>query len=94
MSFFFSLSFILLGCILLRILCNKIHLPCLVGYLLFGILLVFLEEKFSTNHISFLDSGITNISSYIRKIALIIILTKAGLSLNISDLKKSVDQLY
>lgn len=37
---------------------------------------------------SFLDSGITNISSYIRKIALIIILTKAGLSLNISDLKK------
>lgn len=88
MSFFFTLTLILLGCICLRFLCKKIHLPCLVGYLAFGILLSILEEKFSTNSFHFLDSGITNISSYLRKIALIIILIKAGLSLNISDLKK------
>ena len=88
MSFFFTLALILSGCILLRIVCQKIHLPCLVGYLLFGILLAFLEERFSTDSFHFLDSGITDISSYLRKIALIIILTKAGLSLNVSDLRK------
>lgn len=94
MSFFFSLAVILLSCILLRIICQKIHLPCLVGYLLLGILLAFLEERFSNDSFHFLDTRITDISSYLRKIALIIILTKAGLSLNISDLKKSVDQPY
>ena len=88
MSFFFSLAVILLSCIPLRIICQKIHLPCLVGYLLLGILLAFLEERFSNDSFHFLDTGITDISSYLRKIALIIILTKASLSLNISDLKK------
>ena len=88
MTFFFTLTIILLGCILLRLLCKKIHLPALIGYLLLGILLAFLEDKFSTDSFHFLDPNISSISSYLRKIALIIILAKAGLSLNLSDLKK------
>lgn len=88
MSFFLTLSFILIGGVCLFYLCKLCHLPALIGYLIFGILLGFLESKFGTDSFHFMDPGITGISSYIRKIALIIILAKAGLSLNISDLKK------
>ncbi len=88
MNFFFTLFFILFGCILINLLCKKINIPSLVGYLLFGILISVLETYCSSTSFHFLDPNISSISTYIRKIALIIILVKAGLSLNINDLKK------
>ncbi len=61
--------------------CRKIKLPSLVGMLLTGILL-------GPYVLNVLDGSILAISADIRKIALIIILTRAGLSLDISGLKK------
>ncbi len=62
-------------------LCKKIKLPSLLGMLLTGIILgPYVLDVF--------DDSILAISSDIRKIALIIILTRAGLSLDISGLKK------
>ncbi len=61
--------------------CKKIKLPGLVGMLLTGILL-------GPYVLNFIDESVLSISADIRKIALIIILTRAGLSLDISGLKK------
>lgn len=61
--------------------CKKIKLPSLLGMLLTGILL-------GPCALNLLDESILTISADIRKIALIIILTRAGLSLDISGLKK------
>lgn len=61
--------------------CKKLKLPSLIGMLATGILL-------GPYVLDILDSSILNISPEIRKIALIIILTRAGLSLDISGLKK------
>src|SRR5574344_2614715 len=77
--FFLSLSLILILGVIAGYLLNKIKLPSLIGYLLIGILL---------GYFGLIDQSILNISSELRKIALIIILIKAGLTLNINDLKK------
>ncbi len=77
--FFLSLSLILILGVVAGYLLNKIKLPSLIGYLLIGILL---------GYFGLIDQSILNISSELRKIALIIILIKAGLTLNINDLKK------
>lgn len=77
----FSLALIFLVGMFLGWICNKIHLPGLLGMLLTGIVL----GPFVLNVI---DNSILNISVELRKIALIIILTRAGLSLNLEDLKK------
>jgi NhaP-type Na+/H+ or K+/H+ antiporter len=77
--FFGSLFLVLAGGVVLYFLCRLCRLPALVGYLLWGILL---------GYLGLIDSSILAISPQIRKIALVIILTKAGLSLNLSDLKK------
>lgn len=61
--------------------CKKIKLPALVGMLLTGIIL-------GPYVLNVFDASILAISADIRKIALIIILTRAGLSLDISGLKK------
>ena len=61
--------------------CKKVHFPSLLGMLITGILL----GPFVLNVI---DESVLHISADLRKIALIIILTRAGLSLNIKDLKK------
>ncbi len=61
--------------------CKKIGLPSLVGMLIAGILL-------GPYCLNVLDTSLLDISSDIRRMALIIILTRAGLSLNIGDLKK------
>lgn len=79
MSLFLSLFLMMAGGAILYVLFEHFHLPALIGYLLFGILLGWL---------GLIDDSILAISSQIRKIALIIILSKAGLSLNLSDLKK------
>lgn len=61
--------------------CKLIKLPGLVGMILTGIVL-------GPYVLDLLDPSILSISADIRKIALIIILTRAGLSLDISELRK------
>jgi len=60
---------------------QAIGLPRIIGMLATGILT-------GTYVLDLLDPKILGISSELRQIALIIILIKAGLSLNLSDLKK------
>ncbi len=79
MMFFLDLLIILGGGAIIFLLFKKIHIPSLIGYLLLGILI---------NALGLIDANIATISPYLRKIALIIILVKAGLSLDVSDLKK------
>ncbi|WP_075718946.1 cation:proton antiporter [Roseburia sp. 499] len=76
-----SISLILLVGMLAGWLCTKLKLPSLLGMIVTGILL----GPYMMNCI---DSSILNISSELRKIALVIILIRAGLTLNIDDLKK------
>lgn len=61
--------------------CQKLKLPRIIGMLLTGIVL-------GPYVLDVLDPAILNISAELRQMALIIILIKAGLSLNLSDLKK------
>lgn len=81
MSFLTSIAIILLSALLLGSLFRKIKLPPLIGMLLVGIVL-------SPHVLNLISPGILNISSDLRQFALIIILTRAGLSLKIDDLKK------
>ncbi len=81
MSFLTSLAIILLSALLLGGLLCKIKLPPLIGMLLVGI-------AFSPRGLNFISVDILNISSDLRQLALIIILTRAGLSLKLDDLKK------
>ena len=60
---------------------SKVKLPSLLGMILVGILL-------SPHCLNLVDESILMISGDLRQIALVIILTRAGLSLNIADLKK------
>ena len=76
-----SVGLILLVGMSLGRLCQKLKLPNLLGLLLTGVLL-------GPYVLDLLDPSILNISSELRKIALIIILTRAGLGLDISGLKK------
>ena len=61
--------------------CGYLHLPRIIGMLFTGIIL-------GPHVLGLLDDKILSISSELRQIALIIILLKAGLSLNLADLKK------
>ena len=61
--------------------CKKLKIPALIGMLFTGIIL-------GPNVLNLIDSKTLNISSELRQIALIVILIKAGLSLDISDLKR------
>ena len=81
MSFLTSLAVIFLSALLLGSLFRKIKLPPLIGILLVGIVL-------SPHVLNLISSDILNISSDLRQFALIIILTRAGLSLRLDDLKK------
>lgn len=76
-----SVGLILLVGMSLGRLCQKLKLPNLLGLLLTGVLL-------GPYVLDLLDPSILNISAELRKIALIIILTRAGLGLDISGLKK------
>lgn len=76
-----SIALILLTGMFMGWLCKKIKLPGLLGMLFTGIIL-------GPYVLNFIDDSILNISADLRKIALIIILTRAGLSLDIKDLKK------
>lgn len=76
-----SIGLILLIGMSLGWLCQKLKLPSLLGMLLTGVVL-------GPYMLDLLDPSILNISAELRKIALIIILTRAGLGLDISGLKK------
>ena len=76
-----SIALILLVGMALGWICKKCRLPSLLGMLATGILL-------GPYVLDLIDGSILSISSEIRKIALIIILTRAGLSLDISGIKK------
>ena len=76
-----SISLILLVGMSTGFICRKIKLPSLLGMLLTGIVL-------GPYALDLIDSSILGISAELRKIALIIILTRAGLGLDLSGLKK------
>jgi NhaP-type Na+/H+ or K+/H+ antiporter len=77
----FSLSLIMIIGFSLSGILNKLKIPGLMGMILTGILL-------GPHVFNLISPDILNISSDLREIALIVILTRAGLSIDISDLKK------
>ena len=77
-----SLSLIFLVGLAMGAICGQLKLPRIIGMLITGIVL-------GPYVLVCLDPSILSISSELRKIALIIILLKAGLSLDIKDLKKA-----
>lgn len=77
-----SLALIFLVGLAMGAICGQLKLPRIIGMLITGIVL-------GPYVLDFLDPSILSISSELRKIALIIILLKAGLSLDIKDLKKA-----
>lgn len=76
-----SVAMILLLGLLIGWIFSKIKLPSLLGMVIVGIIL-------SPHALNLIDESILGISGELRQIALVIILTRAGLSLDISDLKK------
>jgi len=76
-----SLALIFLCGLILGVLFKKIGLPSLIGMLITGIIL-------GPYVLNLLDDSILSISADLRQLALVIILTRAGLSLDIDDLKK------
>lgn len=76
-----SLALVFLLGLAAAALCSRIGLPRIIGMLLVGILI-------GPYVLNWLDDSILSISSELRQMALIIILIKAGLSLDLSDLKK------
>ena len=76
-----SLAFVFLLGLAMAALCQKFKIPRIIGMLVTGILL-------GPCVLNWLSESILGISSELRQMALIIILLKAGLSLNLADLKK------
>lgn len=76
-----SISLMLLMGMFLGWICKKLKLPSLLGMMLTGVIL-------GPYVLNLIDLSILNISADLRKIALIIILTRAGLTLDLNDLKK------
>ena len=76
-----SLSLILLSGLLLGWLCSLVRIPRLFGMIIAGILI-------GPHVLNLISPEILGISTELRKIALIIILIRAGLNLDLEDLKK------
>lgn len=76
-----SISLILIVGMSMGYICSKLKLPSLIGMLATGIIL-------GPYVLNLLDSSILEISADLRKVALIIILTRAGFGLDLSGLKK------
>ena len=76
-----SIALILLSGLFFSFIFTKMKLPGLLGMILVGIAL-------GPRAMNLIDTSILNISADLRQIALVIILTRAGLSLNLTDLKK------
>ena len=77
-----SLSLIFLVGLAMGAICQKLKLPRIIGILVTGIVL-------GPYVLDLLNPSILSISAELRKMALIIILLKAGLSLDLKDLKKA-----
>ena len=76
-----SLALVFLAGLAAAAVCSAIKLPRIIGMLLVGIVL-------GPHILNVLDDSILSISSELRQMALIIILLKAGLSLDLSDLRQ------
>lgn len=76
-----SLAFIFLVGLFIAAICQRLKLPRIIGMLITGIVL-------GPYVLDLLDPSILSISADLRQMALIIILLKAGLSLNLADLKR------
>ncbi len=76
-----SLALIFIVGLTLGHLCTLVRLPSLVGMLFTGIIL-------GSSGFNLLDESLLSISVELRQIALVIILMRAGLALNISELKR------
>lgn len=76
-----SISLVIFIGLLLGSLAKKWHVPSLIGLLFTGILL-------GPSVLNVLSDGFLALSSELRTVALIVILTRAGLSLDLADLKK------
>ena len=77
-----SLGFVLLLGLVLGTLATRLRLPSLVGMLLAGILL-------GPCVLNLLSPSLLGISADLRQLALVIILTRAGLSLDVDDLRRA-----
>ncbi len=77
-----SIAFIFLIGMFLGWIFKKIQLPALIGMIATGIIL-------GPYFLNLIDKSILAISADLRQIALVVILTRAGLSLDIKELKKS-----
>ena len=77
-----SLSLIFIVGLAMGAICQKLKLPRIIGIFVTGIVL-------GSYVLDLLDPSILSISAELRKMALIIILLKAGLSLDLKDLKKA-----
>lgn len=76
-----SIAYILILGMFTGWICRSLRLPSLTGMIITGILL-------GPHLLNLIDNSILNVSSDLRRIALIIILMRAGLSLDLNDLKK------
>ena len=76
-----SLALIFLVGLAMASVCQKLHLPRIIGMLVTGVLL-------GPYVLNLFDESILGVSAELRRMALVIILIKAGLSLSIEDLKK------
>lgn len=74
-----SLGFILLGGAALAGLCRRIQLPTIIGLMIAGLIL-------GPQGYNWLDSSMLTISPDLRQMALILILVKAGLAINLRDI--------
>lgn len=77
-----SIALILISGMLLGNICKRLHLPPLIGMMAAGIIL-------GPCVLNVLSGDLLGISADIRRIALVIILTRAGLNLDINQLKKA-----
>lgn len=76
-----SITLIMFSGLIMGYICKKIKFPSLFGMIIAGIVI-------GPHVLDLIDESILNISTEIRKIALIIILIRAGLKLSFEDLKK------
>lgn len=76
-----SLSLIFLLGLAMAAVCKQIKLPSIIGMLITGIII-------GPYALNLLDQSIIEISSDLRKVALVIILIKAGMSFDLKDFKK------
>lgn len=76
-----SLGLVLILGFLTGFLFEKIKIPKIVGMIIIGILI-------GPSFLNLINPNLINISSYLRQIALMIIITRSGLSLDFNNLKK------